>query len=245
MTLKEYIKNIPLTKKKHLKEFLNFYGLKNCEIKSDELKVFDIYYNLKENTIAGDVSGVTPTIGTSPTYPTKFLDKKPVYKVDSKTISYFKKPSSKKDKKGWENFLKCVHENVDLKMEILKLKREKNDFYITDGKTKVEFKYNIKESRNYYEGEELLDLKKRIEAQMSRVVDGHLKIEGLIKFNDLVYIEMDEVDVFKLYYFFHDFLDGVNVYNKISSEFSFYFNYLLIEEMIEWHIDKKFKKLGL
>ncbi|MFW5891415.1 MAG: hypothetical protein ACOCUI_04270 [bacterium] len=133
------------------------YKLKNILPNTEEFLVAKTFMEkilksekfLKVSTQAGNISGVTPSLGMSAVYPSAHYNKKPVYPVDLKTIEKVvdledtKKDKKKKDdgnkklkskmKNKWINFLVSPDENEDVKMGLVKAKKESKGFYLKYG----------------------------------------------------------------------------------------------------------------
>jgi len=140
-------------------EMCKVYSIKKILPGSEEFLVAKTYMEkilksekyLKESVQAGDISGVSPSLGASSIYPSSYFAKRPVFGVDLKTIEKFLLPKDKDDKKSddkkkiknkmnkkWINFLVDEKESEDLKMTLIGVKKE--GFYLNYGKLFVEVK---------------------------------------------------------------------------------------------------------
>ena len=150
-------------------EMCKVYGIKKIVPGSEEFLVAKTFMEkviksekyLNESVQAGDISGVSPSLGANPIYPSSYFSKKPVFGVDLKTIEKFlipKDDTKKDDKKKikskmkdkWVNFLVDESESEDLKMALIGVKKE--GFYLNYGKLFVEYNENVEKKTLNEEG---------------------------------------------------------------------------------------------
>lgn len=153
-------------------EMCKAYGLRKILPNTEEFLVAKTFFEkimksekyLMESTQAGSVSGMTPALGMSAVYPSGYMNKRPVFSVDLKTIEKFlkvqdyksdaistKPKKEKKDEKenkslpkkvksNWINFLISPEESEDVKMALVKAKKESKGFFLEYGDLLVEIK---------------------------------------------------------------------------------------------------------
>lgn len=215
-------------------EMCKVYSIKKIVPGSEEFLVAKTYMEkviksekyLKESVQAGDISGVSPSLGSNPIYPSSYFSKKPVFGVDLKTIEKFLLPKdeTKKDdkkkiknkmKNKWINFLVDENENEDLKMALIGVKKE--GFYLNYGKLMVEYSDNTeKKTLNELDDNENLEkfLMDYTVKEIEKIAgDENLEININPYQKRWIDIHGSELGILRLYYGLRDIVENMIITN--------------------------------